>query len=70
MPVTYVEVFPANGLWNVRYCSPAAKRDIIALFGTHELPTPFSSSEPFTTVAASLRAIKGNASIAFVEAGR
>ena len=67
---TYVEVFPANGIWNVRFTSEPEKSRVQRMMGTNEIPTPFSTELEFDDVFKALRTIPANAQTCFVEAGR
>lgn len=66
--IEYAEVFLArNGSWCVRYTSEPSKSQITRLFGTNELPTPFTSLRSFDDVVSHLRMMPSNASTCFVE---
>lgn len=66
--IDYAEIFPARGMWNVRFTSEPNKQRVIELLGTNEIPTPFSAVVPYAEVFATLRAIPANADTCFVEA--
>ncbi len=50
MTITLKQV---GGMWMARHTGPHS-RDIVSLFGTDTLPTPFSSSVPVRQVVAEL----------------
>jgi len=64
----YAEVFPSNGMWNVRYTSQPERSRVRALFGTDEIPTAFSTHMSFDEVFSVLRSIPANRDTCFVQA--
>ena len=66
----YAELFKANGSWSVRFTSARARAEVIKLFGTAEIPTPFTAEASYDEVRAALNAIPANSRTCFVEAGR
>jgi len=63
----YVEVFQCKGIWNVRYTSEPLKGEVIRLFGTNVLQTPYDAGMTFAEVHARLSVIPANRYTAFVE---
>lgn len=66
--IEYAEVFAHGYEWCVRYTSEPLKSEVIALFGTNELPTAFLTTMPIDEVCSRLRAIPANAHTCFVGA--
>ena len=64
----YAELFRGGDAWYVRYTSEPLRSSIRQLFGTVEIPLPFTPAATFETVFHALRQIPANADTAFVEA--
>ena len=66
----YAEVFKAKGNWNIRFTSEPMRSEVIDLFGTDTLPTPYTEALDYTEVFNRLRSVPANANVCFVEAVR
>ena len=57
-----------GGLWWCRYATGPERAEVLDLFGTDMLPTPYPETMPYDEVITALRAIAGNERVCFVEA--
>jgi len=58
MQIQYAEVFMSKTGWNLRYTSEPMKSEITGMFGTNELPLPYTREMPQSEVMAALRGTK------------
>lgn len=66
----YAELFPANGLWCIRYLSEPMKSQVKKIFKDDPLPTPFETVVPAEVVIDRLRRIPQNSRTSFTEASK